>query len=154
MRTWRVKIFYIILGLIVIGVVRESVWIKPRFELSKDAQVGLSKIPGKINIKFASDKIWTWALEKGQLSMQGVKDYEMGWMESRPHLMFEKDVPQGLPTLQGFWYYGLYQVSPDKSLIVYSLSPAEDRYCPTSTNGWMHARKTSIVTVETNQCTN
>jgi hypothetical protein len=129
---WRVRIFYIILGLIALGVVRESVWIRPRFELSKDAQIRFSNIPGKIDIKFVSGKIWTCTIVKGQLSIQNVKEYESGWMESRPDIKFQKDIPQGLPTLQGFGYYGPYRVSPDKSLILFSLSSEKTRYLPTS----------------------
>ena len=84
MRMWRGKIFYVVLGLIPLGVARESIWIRPRFVLSQDAQVGLSKMPGNIEIKFASDKIWTYTIANGQLLMRNVKQYEPGWMERRP----------------------------------------------------------------------
>lgn len=131
MRMWRVKVFYVILFLIVFGIAIESIWIKPIFELSQDAKVRLSKIPGKIEIKFASDKIWICAIANGQLSIQNVKEYELGWMESRPYINSQKEVPQGLPTVKGFGYYGPYRISPDNSLMLLSLS-AEKEWPPTS----------------------
>jgi hypothetical protein len=126
----RVMIFYVILGLAALGVIGESVWVKPRFELDKDAQIELSNIPGKIDLKFVSDNIWTCSIVKGKLLIKNVKNYEYGWMEPRPNIKFQKDVPQGLPIVQGFEYYGPYGFSSNKSLAVFSLSSEKERYLP------------------------
>jgi len=38
LHNWRIKIFYVVLGLIVIGIAKESIWTKPRFKLHAEAK--------------------------------------------------------------------------------------------------------------------
>jgi hypothetical protein len=130
MLTRRMKIFYAVLGLILLGVVRESLWVRPRFGLSQQAHLGLSKVPGSIEIKFVSNKMWTCRIENGE--MGNVKEYEFGGLERKPFIHLKQDIPQGLPTVEGFQYYGPYQVSPDKSRMLFSLSPEKDWWLPSS----------------------
>ena len=131
MSMWRLRIFYIFLGLIVIGIVSESVLTKPTFKLEGEAKVRLSNIPGKIELRLVADKIWNYSIINGELSLKNMEKYHPGWMdEKRMYVRFAKEVPEGFPMIQGFKYYGAYSVSPDKSRMFLALSSEKEEYYP------------------------
>jgi hypothetical protein len=127
---WKIRIFYVLLSLIVIGIVKESVWTKPRFKLDEKARGKFAELPGQIKAEFVgSDKYWHYSIVNGELLLRTVKDFPPAHLEKRPYIDFAKDVPNGLPKIEGLEYYGPYRLSPDKSLMFLSLS-SEGGYVP------------------------
>lgn len=127
----KMRIFYIILGLVAIGIVSEYVLTKPNFKLDVEATAKLSKTPGQIRLKFASERIWNYAIANGELSLKGMEKYQPGLMgEKRTYIRFAKEVPEGLPMIKGFRYYGPHSLSPDESLMFLALSSEKDEYSP------------------------
>ena len=130
MHNWRIKIFYVVLGLIVIGIAKESIWTKPRFKLDDGARAKLAEMPGQIELRFVSERIWDYKIINGELLLQTMEEYRPGWDKGRQYIQFADQVPKGLPMLQGFRYYGPYRLSPDKSLMFLSLSSEKEEYYP------------------------
>lgn len=127
----KVRIFYIILGLIVIGILSEFVWNKPNFKLDDKATAKLSKTPGQIKLKFASGRVWDYTIANGVLLLQAMETYRPEWMdEKRTYIRFAKEVPAGLPMIKGFRYYGPHSRSPDESLMFLALSSEKEEYDP------------------------
>jgi len=128
---WTIRIFFIFLSLILIGIVKESLWTKPGFKLDEQARAKLTKITGRIKLRFVSNRIWNYKIVIGEFSLQEIEEYRLGSMdETRPYIKFAKEVPEGLPIIQGFGYYSPYRLSPDKSLMFLSLSSEKQEYYP------------------------
>jgi hypothetical protein len=127
----KIRIFYIVLGLIVIGIVSEYVLTKPSFKLDDNAKAKLLKATGQIKLKFASKRIWNYRIAKGELSLQAMEKYRPGLIdEKRTYIRFAKEVPERLPTIKGFRYYGPHSLSPDESQMFLALSSEKEEYDP------------------------
>lgn len=119
MRMWKLKILYIFLCLSIIACNNA------RFKLDEEARGRLSEMPGQIEVKFVgSKKYWHYSIVKGELFLQSKKDFPPAYLEKRPYIYFPKEVPNGLPMIQGFEYHGPYRLSPDNTLMVLSISSA------------------------------
>ena len=130
MRMRKITIFYVILILIAIGIVKESIWTKPRFKLGEKARTKFAELPGQIKVEFVgSDKYWHYSIENGELLLRAVKDYPPAHLEMRPYIYFDKDIPNGLPKIKDLKYYGPYRLSPDNSILFLSLA-SEWGYLP------------------------
>ena len=117
MRMWKIKIIYLFLTLIMIACTN------PQYELDEEARGKLSEIPGQIELEFVgSDKYWHYSIVNGKLSLQMTKDYPPAHLEMPPYIYFPDEAPKDLPKIQGFEYHGPYRLSPDKALIVLSIS--------------------------------
>ncbi len=126
----KLKVFYVFLGLMVLGVVGESILTRPRFKLDEKAKVKLAEIPGEIEVKFVgSKKYWDYSIVNGELLLRALGDFPPAHLEARPYIYFAKEVPDGLPKIVDFKYYGPYRESPDKSVMFLSLS-SKERYFP------------------------
>ncbi len=129
MRMRKVAIFFIFLCLILMGIVLVSILTRPQFGLEKRAKTRLSEMPGQIELKLASHKLWRYRILNGEFLLQSVGDYGLGWKENRPYVYFPREVPIGLPEIKGSLYYGPYRLSPDESLMVLSVS-SKTEYFP------------------------
>jgi hypothetical protein len=125
----RVKIFYLVLCLIASGIVLESVFTKPRFELDKSAKPKLSRILGRMQMKFSSDYVWTYRIVNGQLIQEKVEKH-YPWLEPHSRIDFPTESPEGFPVVQGYSYYGPYSHSPDKLFLISSLSSKKESWIP------------------------
>ncbi len=129
MLMWKLRVLYVFLGLIVIGVLKESILIQPRFKLD-DVTAKLTELRGQIDLEFVgSDKYWKYCICDGKLVLRAVKDFPPAHLQTRPYIYFAKDVPSGLPTIGALKYYGPYCLNSDKSLMLLSLS-TRDGYSP------------------------
>jgi hypothetical protein len=49
-------------------------------------------------------------------------------LKETPRIIFEKEVPEGMPKLPGYQYYGHYRISPNNSYIALSIAPENVYY--------------------------
>jgi hypothetical protein len=116
MRSWKIGILYMFLSLSMIACS------KPKFGLDEEARGKLSQMRGYIQVKFVSDKLWQYSIVNGELLLESVENWAPGSLEKRPYIYLPKEAPMGLPQIQGFEYHGPYSLSPDKTLMVLSIS--------------------------------
>jgi hypothetical protein len=99
--------------------------------LDDKATAKLSKTPGQIKLRFASERVWNYTIANGELSLQAMEKYRPGLIdEKRTYIRFAKEVPEGLPMIKGFRYYGPHSLNPDKSLMFLALSSEKEEYYP------------------------
>jgi hypothetical protein len=114
---WKLKILYVIQSLSIISCTN------PEFRLDDHASGKLSVFPGQIEVEFVgSDKHWHYSIVNGKLSLQSVKDFPPAHLGMPPYVYFPDEAPKEIPKVQGFEYHGPYSLSPDKALMVLSIS--------------------------------
>jgi hypothetical protein len=91
--------------------------------LNEKATGKFAELPGQIKAEFVgSGKYWHYSIVNGKLLLQNIKDFPPAHLEKRPYIDFAKDVPNGLPKIEGLKYHGPYRLSPDRSLMFLALS--------------------------------
>lgn len=103
--------------------------VSPRFELEDTAKEKLADMRINFRLEFSEGrKLWFYSLENGKLIPKGVQSIPPAGLEARPHILFEKDVPDNVPSpIEGHEYYGRYEVSPDRSLAIFSISRTDQQ---------------------------
>jgi hypothetical protein len=108
----------------------------PSFKLDKEAQQQMMKLPGIIDMELSSGtfkgaEVWHYTIIHGEMTL--VDRYTIPpvpsiKLKTPPRILFEKDVPEGMPKVPGCHYYGNYRVSPNRSYIALSLAPENAYY--------------------------
>ncbi len=125
MRLWKIAILYLVLTPCIIGCST------PKFGLNQKTKNKLSQIRGQIEVKFVSDKVWHYRIVNGEMLLESKKNWVAGSLDKRPFIYLPKEAPRGFPEIQGFEYHGPYSLSPDKTLMVLSISsPTQGRSLP------------------------
>jgi hypothetical protein len=143
MRLRKIRLFSGIFCLIIIGILVDTVFTTPVFMLEEEAKKRLLNISFPIELTFVSGKLWQYRIVKGELLLQKVVVGGPGWKENRPYVYFPDEAPNGLPHVSGCEYHGPYRLSPDKSLMILSIS--------SPTKGGSPAKDFVIVNVVHNQ---
>jgi hypothetical protein len=102
-----------------------------QFKLKEEARAKLSEMPGPIELKiFSYHKDWRYSIVNGELLLKSTQDHRMHKVQQQPYIHFPDEAPKGLPAIEGFEYHGPYRLSPDKSLMLLSITPAKGGYVP------------------------
>jgi hypothetical protein len=125
MRMWKMKVSCMLLCLIATGCAG------PRFNLDEGAGRKILEMPGRIQVEFdAWGKYWHYSIVKGEMLLQSMKDSPPArFIGDQPYIHFPREIPKGLPQIQGFEYHGPYRLSPDNTLMALSLS-LQGHYSP------------------------
>lgn len=123
-----------------------------KIALEENAKGRLSEIPYPIGIELAYaqvKKCWYYSITKGEMTLKRTWECLPGWIGNEPNYIdFQHEIPEGLPKIEGYYYKGPYSLSPDKSLILMSISP-EKKY-KLSNNIVLIRRETKEIIRQTN----
>ena len=123
---------------------------EPEFGINGGDSKKLSKITCAIGLKFIDSEVgknYHYSILKGKLTLREVSPFPPSILEQIPWIYTKKDVPNGLPVIEGFSYYGAYQLSQDDSIFALSISlnndfvPKEFVLISSSTNAILFQRK-------------
>jgi len=99
---------------------------EPQFGLDESSYKKLSEIPYAIGLKFIDSEIgknWYYSIVKGKLILKKISPFPPSSLIQIPWIHFRKDVPNGLPVIDGHSYYGSYRLSHDNTTFALSISP-------------------------------
>ena len=128
MRVSRIRILFAVTCLYLIAVSCIS-YPNPIVVLNNADKDKLFYMPGTIELTLAQYKtIWFYSIKKGDLWLKSIETIPPTYLIERPRIGYgDEEVPQKLPKIPGYIYFGPYCFSPNKSYTVVALSAVDDK---------------------------
>ena len=121
-----------LIGFIVV-VIMVSCASRPQFALDEGAKSRLSEIRASLELKFAQNrKVWRFSIENGEMTLRDIMSIPPAYLKGKQFMRFRDEIPEVLPDIKGYDYYGPYGLSPDGLIMILSISPKN--YWPAATD--------------------
>jgi hypothetical protein len=130
-----------------------SIWVGLLFSCGASSQYGiedsasekLAQMKIDLVLEFSdAASMRTCSIKDGRMICAGMQRIPPAVMTSKPYVDFESELPEPVPSIVNYQYYGPYGISPEGSLAVYSIA-RKDLISPYATSFILLERKTGKI---------